>query len=106
MTEQPNLSYIHQLSGGDKNFEEKLLIVLKHELPEEITQYRKNLKKKEFDAASSNIHKIKHKISILGLEKSYKVAEAYEDELREGNDDRAREFEEILRTMLAFIQQT
>lgn len=106
MKEQPNLSYIHQLSGGDKDFEDKLLSVVKRELPEEILSFRNNILENNLSQASSCVHKLKHKISILGLEKSYKFAESYEEDLREGSNKGQQEFEEILQRMLTFIEQT
>ena len=104
MKEQPNLSYIHQLSGGDPAFEEKLLDVVKRELPMEIDELKNNLQVDNFSEAAANVHKLKHKISILGLEKSYYIAERYEDELREGNNEMQAEFEDILQRMLVFIR--
>lgn len=105
MNEQPNLSYIHQLSGGDREFEKKLLDVVRRELPEEIQVYNQATEDKNYKDASAIVHKLKHKISILGLERTYYFAEAYEDELREGQNTRQTAFEEILQTMLAFVQQ-
>lgn len=104
MKEQPNFSYIHQLSGGDQDFEIKLLEVVKRELPLEIEIFRKNIENENYKNASGNVHKLKHKISILGLEKSYCLAELYEDELREGENNKQAEFEEILQKMLDFIR--
>ncbi|MBT8295636.1 MAG: Hpt domain-containing protein [Gramella sp.] len=104
--EEPNLSYIHQLSGGDPAFETRLLEVVKRELPEECDVWRKNIKNENFAEASNNVHKLKHKISILGLEESYRFAETYEDELRDGHNLRQQEFEEILQLMLSFIKTT
>lgn len=104
MKEQPNFSYIHQLSGGDKAFEIKLLEVVKRELPEEIEIFRKNIQNENYKNASENVHKLKHKISILGFEKSYHFAELYETELREGENNKQDKFEEILQSMLAFIK--
>jgi len=105
MIEQPNMSYIHELSGGDKEFEAKLLEVVKRELPEEVEVYRMNFKENNFSEAALNVHKIKHKISILGLEKSYEFAESFETELREGISKGDEEFEKILQQMLLFIDQ-
>ncbi len=106
MKEQPNLSYVHQLSGGDKEFEAKLLNVVKRELPQEIATYKDNILQHNLKEASSSVHKLKHKISILGLEESYNLAELYEDDLREGVNSRQKEFEDILQRMLTFIEQT
>ena len=104
MKEQPNLSYVHQLSGGDKDFENKLMAVVIRELPEEMAIYMSSVQTKNYKEAASNVHKLKHKISILGLEKSYHFAEVYEDELREGINNRQAEFIEILEGMLTFIK--
>ncbi|MDT0643819.1 Hpt domain-containing protein [Zunongwangia sp. F363] len=106
MKEAPNLSYIHQLSDGNKDFEEKLLNVVRRELPEEIEVFKQNIRNKNYKEASANVHKLKHKISILGLEKTYHLAEDYESELREGENKRQAEFEEKLQMMLAFVQQS
>lgn len=106
MKEQPNLSYIHQLSGGDKTFENKLLSVVKRELPEEVETYHHSIAEENFVEAAANVHKLKHKISILGLEESYRFAEVYEEELRENENIRQEGFEEILENMLSFIEQS
>ena len=104
MTEQPNLSYIQQLSGGDQAFEKKLLDVVKQELPIEISQFKHNLESSNFAEAAANVHKLKHKIIILGLVNAYRTAELYEEQLREGNNEMQTEFEEILERMLMFLQ--
>lgn len=106
MKEQPNFSYIHQLSGGDKTFEARLLNVVKRELPEEIETYQNSIAAGNLTDAAANVHKLKHKISILGLEESYRFAEVYEKELRENENVRQKGFEEILDCMLSFIKDT
>ena len=85
--EQPNLSYIDSLSGGDKDFKQKLIDIIKKEYPEEKDIYLTNIKKGNYKQAASNVHKLKHKISILGLEKSYDIAANYEANLLEDNTD-------------------
>ena len=79
MKEQPNLSYIHQLSGRDPVFEEKLISIIKKEFPEEKARYFKHLEEKNYKLTAEDVHKLKHKISILGLEASYYLAENYEN---------------------------
>ena len=81
--EQPNLSYVNQLSAGNSTFKEKLIAVLKEEFPNEKAVYLNNIHSKNYKEAAENVHKIKHKISILGLEKSYEVARAFENNLKE-----------------------
>lgn len=104
MTEKPNLLYLKEISGGDVEFEEKLLKIVKKELPEEINDYKNFLNENNFKQAAELVHKIKHKISILGLEKSYQVAIDYEEELKQDNLNLKLEFEEILNSMICFIK--
>ena len=86
MIETPNLNYLKEISGGDTEFEEKLLRIVKIELPEEINTYKNFLNENNFKQAAELVHKIKHKISILGLEKSYQVAIDYEENLKRGDE--------------------
>lgn len=104
MNEKPNLNYLKEISGGDLEFEEKLLIIVKKELPEEINSYKNFLNENNFKQAAELVHKIKHKISILGLEKSYQVAIDYEENLKQDNLNLKVEFEEILNSMICFIK--
>lgn len=101
--EQPNLSYIHSLSGGDKAFEKKLLTIIKSEFPIEKKKYFKNIDALNFEEASENIHKIKHKISILGLEKSYVIASEYENNLKNNIVEGAEDFKHILQTITDYL---
>ena len=49
------------------------------------------------------MHKLKHKISILGLEKSYDIAVAYEENLIEGNTKGKEDFDKILANITSFL---
>ncbi|WP_299105618.1 Hpt domain-containing protein [uncultured Winogradskyella sp.] len=102
--EQPNLSYINSMSGGDKAFEQKLIDIIKGEFPEEKSVYFENIEAKNYKLTAENVHKLKHKISILGLEKSYDVAVNYENNLIDGNTEGRIEFESILQIMMDFLE--
>ncbi|MUU78712.1 Hpt domain-containing protein [Winogradskyella endarachnes] len=102
--EQPNLSYIHSMSGGDKAFEQKLITIIKKEFPEEKSIYFTNIEAKNYTLTAENVHKLKHKISILGLVKSYDVAVDYENNLIDGNTEGRIEFEAILQIMTEFLE--
>ncbi|WP_203258929.1 Hpt domain-containing protein [Hyunsoonleella ulvae] len=102
--ELPNLSYINELSGGDESFKDKLIAIIKKEFPEEKEVYIKNFEAKDFKASAENVHKLKHKISILGLEKSYKIAESYEDNLKENNTSGNEAFNDILKTITDYLE--
>ena len=102
--EQPNLLYISTLSGGDEAFKTKLITIIKTEFPSEKTVYIKNIEAKNFKEASENVHKLKHKISILGLEKSYKIAADFENNLKDNNDDAGKEvFKDILQNITDYL---
>lgn len=105
MTEKPNLKYIKEISGGDLIFEEKMLEIVKNELPEEIKSYETFLKEQNFKQAAEIVHKIKHKISTLGLEKGYQVAIDYEEELKKKITKSKTQFDTILKVMVNFINQ-
>ena len=94
--ENPNLNYIRELSGGDTAFEESILSVLKKEFPEEFTLFKNNFESKDYEESANNVHKIKHKISILGMTKSLKVASAFENDLRKGETKLNSDFLKIL----------
>lgn len=103
--EQPNLTYIESLSGVDKAFKQKLINIIKIEFPEEKDIYFFNLKKGNFKEAANNVHKLKHKISILGLEKSYNIAADYESDLLESNTKLQEKFEAILNVITNYLQK-
>lgn len=102
--EQPNLKYIDQLARGDKSIKQELIDVLKNEFPEEKKEYFRSLEKKEFKNIEENVHRIKHKISILGLEKGYKKANDFEHNLRELSLKGEKDFEKILIAITNYIK--
>jgi hypothetical protein len=101
--EEPNFTYISQLSGGDKVFEEKIFKVLKMEFPGERETYLNNIVNTNFDSAAHNVHKIKHKISLLGLVKSYELSSEHEINLSKGNAVLHDNFNDILNAMAQFF---
>jgi len=103
--EQPNLSYIYSMSRGDKVFEQKLIGIIKQEFPNEKKVYFNNISNKNYKLAAENVHKLKHKISILGLEKSYDTSVAFENNLLEGNTALQNEFESILTIITNYLHK-
>lgn len=96
MNEIPNLRYIDQLAGEDVEFRKKFIAILKEEFPEEKLEYKTNILKKAYREASENVHKIKHKLNILGLNNAHSLAVRYELELRNEASLLSNEFETIL----------
>jgi hypothetical protein len=102
--EKPNMEYLEDLAGDDTVFKQRFIALIKTELPVEIKQYHTNLLNHLLREASEDVHKIKHKINILGLPKSYEIASIHEEELRQGNSSSMLEFTVILETMQKFIK--
>ena len=103
LMEQPNLNYINELSGNDESFKQKMIGIVKLELPLEIETYKMYIKKKDYKTTAEMVHKLKHKISVLGLEKSYYIAEKFEDNLKQGSTELKTEFENVLHLMQKFV---
>jgi hypothetical protein len=106
MDEKPNLDYIKKISRDDRAFEEKLLAVIRKEIILEIDEYQKNMSELKLDKASENVHSLKHKISIFGLGNGYKTAVEFENELKEGDISKKKQFDEILKSVLTFINES
>jgi HPt (histidine-containing phosphotransfer) domain-containing protein len=102
--EKPNLSYIYHISRGDKAFEKKLLDLLKKEYKEERLGYEKGVDKGDTKLSGINVHKLKHKMGILGLKEGSQVASRYEEELLKGSFKSKEEFEAILEVMDQYLE--
>ena len=103
--ETPNMDYLDALAGDNREFRERFAGILKSEFPGERQAYEKALQEGDFEEARQMVHKLKHKISILGLKKGYALAENYEEHLREGRDAYPAEFGEILDCMAQFLNE-
>lgn len=102
--EKPNLLYIENMSGGDKTFERKLINIIKQEFPLEIEVYFKNIKSKNNKLTAEIVHKIKHKIIIFGMKNNFKIAEAFENSLKEGSIEFQKEFEVTLKIITNYLK--
>lgn len=103
--EQPNSEYINQLAGGNEEFKSKVIAILKKELPEEIELYQTYILNSNYILAAECVHKLKHKISFLGLEKSYYIAEDFEENLKNKSTHLQSNFEAILMQMQDFVNK-
>jgi len=103
MSEMPNFKYIDQLSDGDETFKSKLLQIMKNEFPLELQQYHEAVSSNDFFGIASVVHKLKNKISMLGMESSYLIAQEYEESLKQSRTSKKESFEEVLTLMTDFI---
>ncbi|WP_350284712.1 Hpt domain-containing protein [uncultured Croceitalea sp.] len=103
MLETPNLNYIKEIAGGNEEFEKKFLTIIQHEFPKEKEDYLKLLNGKELEEAAKVVHKIKHKLGILSMNASYKLAIRYEEDLKYGDEKLGKDFLKVLETVEDFI---
>lgn len=103
--EQPNIDYFEKLSNNNERFKQKLIDIVKYEFPIEFSDYYSFITNDDFKKASEIVHKLKHKIGVLGMTDSYELAETYEHSLRESSTQKKAEFEAALETVKAFIDQ-
>jgi len=99
------MTYINELSGDNIEFKNKIISILKTELPDEIQQYNHHKKQADFAQMQQIVHKLKHKITVLGLEKSYYLAEEYESNLKNNTTELQIDFENVLEIMQEFVIQ-
>tara|TARA_B110000908_G_C10248363_1_gene450265 strand:- start:2388 stop:2705 length:318 start_codon:yes stop_codon:yes gene_type:complete len=102
--EKPNLTYVDALSRGDKLVKNNLIQIIKTEFFLEKMAYYKSLKNKDFKKIETNVHKIKHKISILGFVKRYKMANDYEHYLRDHQLIGAKDFEKTIIAISEYLK--
>ena len=102
--EQPNLEYIDRLARGDESIKKELINIIKIEFPEEKKEYFASIKSESFKRIEENVHRLKHKISILGLVKNYEMANKFETNLRKLDLNGQEDFEKILRLITQYIK--
>jgi len=102
--EKPNLLYLKNISKGDASFENKIIDILNEEFQEEVNYYYYYFKSKDYNKVKIYVHRIKHKMSILGLEKSYKLTNIFENSIRNLDFENQEYFENMLPIMLQFLK--
>lgn len=101
--EKPNLKLIKEISDNNLDFETNLLQILKKEFKEEVEAYHFNFELKNYNEVSQSIHKLKHKISLLGLEKGEEIASIFEKKIIDGNTNCKSEFEKVLHKIHVYL---
>ncbi|MDD7915382.1 Hpt domain-containing protein [Polaribacter ponticola] len=101
--EKPNLSFIKEIAGDDIEFQNSILEIIKKEFPDEVEQYHQNFSSKKYKEAANNVHKIKHKISLLGLVKGLELASEFELQLKNENTELHENFIEILNKIHVYL---
>ena len=102
--EEPNLAYIKKIAKGSVSFEKDILNIVNEELEGEIESYYSYFEAGDLKKAKIYVHRIKHKMMILGLEKSYEITNNYENDLRESNFTHQKYFESMLPIMINYLK--
>jgi HPt (histidine-containing phosphotransfer) domain-containing protein len=103
--EKPNLDYFYKIADGDQAIIDKFVSILKSEFPQQLENYNENIAIPNYHESSEAVHKLKHKIGILGLEESYKLTGLFEQNLRNQKLQYQKEFEVIIKNITNFIQK-
>lgn len=105
MNERPNLNYINELAGDSDDFKNRLIHIVKKEFPEEKDEFLKNYNSNNWKLAAENVHKLKHKIGMMGFEEGYQITIDFEEELIQGNNTLYLKFILILESIENFLKQ-
>ena len=103
--ELPNSNYINNLAGADLVFKNKLIEIIKGEHPLECEAYLGCIEASNFNEAAEAVHKLKNKISMLGLELSYVLAQEHEEALKNKDMSKHDSFLAILQSMSHYIKK-
>lgn len=104
MKEQPNTLYIENLAKGNEEFRARFIGILKSEFPVEKANYLSLMQRMQYEEAWQEVHKIKHKFSILGLVEGHELASTHEESLRDGDPRYHEQFSEVLDGVGTYIQ--
>ena len=104
MEEVPNLSYVYSLVNDDFEFRTKFLSIIKREFPEELKKYLLHIRKDEPRTAAEIVHKLKYRVSALGMEKAFELTEKHEERLQLGDTALDFEFKRILKKIVGFLE--
>lgn len=103
--EAPNLNFFQKLSNGDHQFMMRLTNTLKMEFTNDKNLYLDALDQKDFKKMKFIVHRIKHKVGLLGLTKSYNVVVEYENDLIDEDLKLKDKFLLILNTMTKYLEK-
>jgi hypothetical protein len=99
----PNLEYINDISDYDLIFKNKIIAIIKREFPLEKEEFLINYNSKNYFLAAQNVHKLKHKINMLGLKKGFEIAVNFENELKQEDINSSQDFIKVLEIIDNYI---
>ena len=100
----PNTEYIDKLANDDQAFRDKLIGLIRDEWPQEIGEYQALVSAQNWEKAGAAVHKIKHKISIFGLEEGYRIARELEYQYKDGIDAPRERFDRVVEVITQYLE--
>jgi len=101
----PNLNYIQKLADGSEVFEQKMKLILKDEFPQEKQAFLDLFEANRLKETAEMVHKLKHKLGMLGMKQAYKYAITFESELKKEKTKGYSKFITILEIVETFINK-
>lgn len=105
MKTTPNIQYIKEISENDISFQQKLISIIKKEFPKEKAALIKQINLRKYELAGDIVHKLKHKINILGMNEGYFIANNLEIELRQNKQHSFPKLLLVLNAIESFLKQ-
>ena len=105
MEEGPNLSYVMAIANNDAEFKKHFVHRLKEEFLWEVGMYLRHIKRNEPRSAAEIVTKLKYKIDMLDMKKSYYFTASFEENLRVGDDSEHEQFKNILQKIGVFLKE-
>ncbi|NQX78001.1 Hpt domain-containing protein [Gilvibacter sp.] len=102
--EQPNLDYLNQIADGQPDVIAQFLGIIAQEFPGEAERYFSLIEEKDSIKAAAIVHKLKHKISILGLVQGRALAIAHEEALKIEDYQHTDAFAVVLKQIDEFLK--
>ena len=81
-----DLSYLENMSGGDKELMQEMIDIFKEQVPEFVSEMKSNLQKSDYKNLGSIAHKAKSSISIIGLVQLIDDLKVFEKNVNEGKN--------------------
>ncbi|MBN7813075.1 hypothetical protein J0A68_19125 [Algoriphagus sp. H41] len=103
---EPTFSYLDNLSGENREFKMRIIKIILTELPKELELYHFALSLKNHFWASEIVHRINQKISFLQMNEAVNLVDIHEVQLRAGSTTYVDAFNEIVNTILEFLENS
>jgi len=81
-----DLSYLENMSGGDKVLMKEMIEIFKEQVPEFVTEMKLSLENKDWKSLASVAHKAKSSIAIIGLNDLTEELKKFENNVIKANE--------------------